>query len=111
MNTLFKIGQTVQFECYQSKGTWYDGVIEAFFDAYDMKPLPMGPTSGVVATAIDLSDVFKGPHVDRGHCRSRMVRIKIKTGLWAEGYYNVLIIRDVPPGCRDTDMIRHKVAS
>ena len=100
-----KIGDRVQFQCWQDKAHgWYGGIVEAFFDAWDMKPIL---ARGEPATEIDLDAVFKGgSNIYPARCPSKMMRIKVKTPLWAEGYYHVLLMRDVTPGTKDTDVIQ-----
>jgi hypothetical protein len=90
MGKPFKIGDKVQFRCWNDHrpNTWWDGTIEGFYDGGDMHRLKVD--------AVDL---------DRINCVSKWLRIKVMTGLWAEGYYYVLVMKNVPPG-PGTDDIR-----
>ena len=100
------MGDRVQFRCRNdtTPGTWYEGQVQAFFDAGDMSPLKVGTD---LAQSIDLDTVFSRPRA-QGGCPSRWLRIQVATGLWAEGYYQVLVLRGVSPSPQTDDIRRTK---
>ena len=94
----FKVGQTVQFRPYLSPNSTYEGVVVSFWDGYSGREVKTPQTE----VEVDLDRHWP--------VQSKFLRIKVATGLWAEGYYQALVKRDVPFGTQDTDDIWVKEA-